>query len=132
MFPHNDMARLFPAQIQAVLPHGLHHMPVPHGGAVKFQIQGGEEMLQPHIAHHCGCHPVAPQQALFIPIPRNNGQNGIAVNQCSVFITQNQTVRITIQGNAQIGFLGNHAGTQLLWMQTAALGIDVKPIGGNP
>ena len=106
-------------------------MTVAHGGAVEFQIQCGQEVFQPHVAHDRGGNPIAAQQALFVPIACNNGQNRITVNNGSVFITQNQTVGIAVQGNAQIGFFGNDAGRELLRVQTPALGVDVKPIGGN-
>src|SRR6266851_1298243 len=128
MVDHDDMARLFAAEIVAVGPHALEHVAVAHRRPNELELARTEIALEPEIGHHGGDHTAACQAAVAPPLVSDGRHELVAVDQPSVLARQDHAVGIAVQRNADIGVVRDDVLLQQRRMRRAAIAVDVEAV----
>ena len=97
------MAGLLAANVIAVRAHIFEHVAVADRGSCERQPDGGEKSLQSEIGHDGGHDPRLRETSIFVPGPRNQGHQLIAVDQAAEFVHDQHPVRIAVERDADIG-----------------------------
>ena len=68
------------------------------------------------------------QNSLIVHIAAADIHRVVSINQISILIDSNQTIRISVKGKADMIIAFLHHALQLLWMCRAAFGIDIDTV----
>mmetsp|Transcript_29253 Transcript_29253/g.56685 ORF Transcript_29253/g.56685 Transcript_29253/m.56685 type:complete len:363 (-) Transcript_29253:1864-2952(-) len=128
---HDHMARLFAPEVEAALPHPLHHIAVAHTGSLKAHVVALQKPLKPEVRHDGGHQRTALEPPLGRPARRHQPHELITVPDPALFIKQNHPVGIAIKANAHIRAMGHDRLGGGLRVGRSAAFVDVVPIGGH-
>ncbi len=127
----NDVAGLFAADDVAAAEHFFENVAVADGGASERNAFAGQRAFEAEIGHGSGDHAIPFELVLRFEVTRDGKENAIAVDDFAGFANEEGSVGIAIEGDTELGALGDDALLQAFEMERTAAGIDVAAIGGD-
>ena len=124
----DDMSALLTADGIVMLLHTFKHIFVTDSRLLIFQTLGLQCVIQTKVAHHRGHNDIIMQNSLIVHIAAADIHRVVAINQVSVLINSNQTIRISVKGKADMVIAFLHHTLQLLGMCGTAFGIDIDTV----
>ena len=116
------MAGLFATEHEVALLHFLEHVFVADRRPHHLNAVRSEGLLESKVRHHRRDH------ALHFHCHARHQHDGIAVDNLSGTGDEQRAVGIAVEGNAQVGLLGQHTLPQAFEMKRAAIQVDVAAI----
>ena len=125
------MAGLLAADDVATSQHFFENVAVADGGAGERNAFTGEDALEAEIGHGSGDDAIALEFVLGFEMASDGEENAIAVDDFARFADEESAVGIAVEGDTELGALGDHALLQTFEMKRTAGGVDVAAVGGN-
>src|SRR6476661_5642265 len=103
MIGEDDVARLLDADVAAALEHLLENLSIAHTGAVQLQASVPELPLEPQVGHDRRDDRIAPKLAPRLQPERDQSHELVPVDLLTLFVDDDQAVRIAVERQANIG-----------------------------
>ncbi len=84
--------------------------------------------LEAEIAHDRGHKRVLSEPSLFHHLERADGHDRVTVNDCPLLVAQDDTVRVAVKGDADLGTVRYHGPGDDLGVERSATLVDVHPV----
>ena len=123
------MSGLLPAKDEPPLPHDFDDVAVADRSAQQLAIPFRQHPLQPQIRHDRGHHGVPRQHPARQQSRAQDGHDLVAIDDFPALVGKDHPIRVSVERDADRGVGAAHLGGNLLGMKSAAIVIDVAPVG---
>ena len=121
----DHMSALLAADIVSIAEHGFDDIAVADLGAEDFSPVGFEGFIEAEVAHDGGNQRAAFKAAALEVIDCCDGHNLVTIDQLTIFVTEQDAVRIAVVGDTDVRLALAGELLDLLWMGASAVGVDV-------
>ena len=108
MVSHDNVSRLFAAQIEPAFTHTLDDIAIPDRGPLEPQPLALQKVFKAKVAHHGGDQGIIGQPVFGRPSGRHESHELIPVTDLASLVDQDHAVRVTVQTNAHMGTVLHH------------------------
>ena len=124
----HQVAGLFPTEVVSTAQHFLDHVPVADLHADQPRAALPQRHIESDVAHDRRHHGSVLERAAHQHLRRHHRQDLVAVDDRSRFIDEDGAVRVAVEGDAELRFLGAHGLLETFGMHGAALAVDVGSV----
>ena len=123
------MPAFLAAEVVAALEHFIDDVLVADGGVDDLAAGGLHGGTQPGVAHDGGDERLLGERALREHVQGGHRHDVVTIQQCAGFIAEDDAVRVTVVGDAEVGAVFADLGAQCLRVHGAAIAVDVGAVG---